>query len=83
MTDKPDDKAHEKAPEKAPEKLDPVKQRAAIAAEYETLLTQDQDEHSIIKALCSKYSLDQVALGELMAEARKGPAGKGPAPARS
>ena len=80
MIDKPDDKANDKrtdkAPEKAPEKTE-GQRRADIAAEYETLLTQDQDEHSIVKALCAKYSLDQPTLGEIMAEARKGPA-KGP-----
>ena len=57
-----------------------AERRTDIAAEYEALLSQSQDELSIIKALCSKYSLDQVALGELMAESRKAGAGgaKGP-----
>lgn len=65
----------------APKVKTEAERRGEIAAEYEALLSQSQDEHSIIKALCTKYSLDQVALGELMADFRKGAASgaKGPA----
>ncbi len=76
MTDKPDDKATSKAPEK----VDEAKRKADIYTEYQTLMSQDQDEISIVKALCSKHGLDQVALGDLIAEARKNPP-KAPAPA--
>jgi hypothetical protein len=59
------------APKEAPKPKTEAERRGEIAAEYETLLSQSQDELSIIKALCSKYSIDQVALGELMADSRK------------
>lgn len=74
MTDKPDDKG--------PVKVDEAKRNAEIATEYQTLLNQSQDEISIVKALCAKYSLDQVALGEIVAEARKNPPKAAPAPAQ-
>jgi hypothetical protein len=70
------------SPPSEPGKADPPKvkteaeRRGEIAAEYEALLSQSQDELSIIKALCSKYSIDQVALGELMADSRKAGTGK-------
>jgi hypothetical protein len=65
-------------PTKAPAPKSDAERRSDIAAEYEALLSQNQDELTIIKALSAKYSLDQVALGELMAESRKAGA-KGPA----
>ena len=73
MIDKPDDKVSNKPDDKAPEKVDEGKRNAEIFTEYQTLLSQSQDELSIVKALCAKYSLDQVALGEIVAEAQKNP----------
>jgi hypothetical protein len=60
-----------------------TERNAEIFTEYQTLLSQSQDELSIVKALSAKYSLDQVALGEIVAEGRKNPP-KAPAqPAQS
>lgn len=86
MADTPTPQAQQ-SPPKDQGKVEPPKvkteaeRRTAIAAEYETLLSQSQDELSIVKALCSKYSLDEVALKELMAESRGVKGAKG-APAQ-
>jgi hypothetical protein len=67
----PPNQGKAEAPKEPPKVKTEAERRGEIAQEYETLLSQSQDEHSIIKALCSKYSLDQVALGEIVAELRK------------
>jgi hypothetical protein len=83
MVDKAVDKAADKA-DKAPVVKTDKERDAEIATEYEALLTQSQDEDSIVKALCSKYSLEKDALTEIVAKAREAqgqPARPGTAPA--
>lgn len=68
------DKTEPKPAEKTTEQ-----RNAEIVTEYETLLTQSQDEISIIKALCSKYSIEKEDLTELISKSQE-KQGKPPRP---
>jgi hypothetical protein len=67
----PPNQGKAEAPKEAPKVKTEAERRGEIAAEYEVLLSQSQDEHSIIKALCSRYSLDEATLGEIVTQSRK------------
>ena len=69
---------HKPDPEEGKQRQD------AIAYEYETLMTQSQDEKTIVEVLCKKYALEKEQLVEVVKEVRerqgdtsgRGPPGK-------
>ena len=46
----------------------PDDRKTALVKEYKTLRSQDQDEHSILKALASKYGLQAHEVGGVLKE---------------
>jgi len=67
-----------------PDSEEGKQRRDAIAYEYETLMTQNQDEKTIVEVLCKKHALEKEQLEEIVKEVRerqgdtsgRGPPGK-------